>query len=324
MTSDRAILTKPLDAALGGGLALLAVGSLLILRPGWLDALRPHHLALGALLLNYPHFVASSWLVYRSPEMVRRHRWAAVGFPLILLLLCAAAVGAAPWSRLGLEAILLATSLYLAWHYTGQAWGMVASFAALEGVPPEPGERRLVRGSIRLLLVFHVVWALRVQKEFPGFAAQLNWPYVLGLGLIPLAAVLGAVGFARWSRRTGSLPPVRVWLPWAALLVWYSAMALHPRALHLVQLGHALQYLPFPLRVELNREAAAPSPDPLREAGRLALAWAAGAALVWLGPGCSGCPSARRRSPGWPRPPARACCWCSSPSRAPCARAARS
>ena len=50
MATARAILTKPLDAALGGGLALLAVGSLLVLRPGWLDALRPHHLALGALL----------------------------------------------------------------------------------------------------------------------------------------------------------------------------------------------------------------------------------------------------------------------------------
>ena len=61
-------------------------------------------------------------------------------------------------------------------------------------------------------------------------------------------------------------------------------MASHPQALHLVQLGHALQYLPFPLRVELNREIVAPSSHPRREAAWLLLAWLAAVALVWLGP----------------------------------------
>jgi hypothetical protein len=53
-----------------------------------------------------------------------------------------------------------------------------------------------------------------------------------------------------------------VLIPWAAINVWYAAMAEDVTMLFAVQLAHALQYLLFPVRIELNRRrgaVAAPS-----------------------------------------------------------------
>jgi hypothetical protein len=84
---------------------------------------------------------------------------------------------------------------------------------------------------------------------------------------VPVAAlVLGGVGLAKMRRRTGKLPPARALVAWAAIFVWYAVMARDPRAIFWIQIAHALQYLAFPIRVEINRTSAAPA----RSAGRLA------------------------------------------------------
>src|SRR6185503_15483135 len=44
---------------------------------------------------------------------------------------------------------------------------------------------------------------------------------------------------------------------WLALFVWYAVMARDPKAIFWIQIAHALQYLAFPIRVELNRTRAA-------------------------------------------------------------------
>ena len=41
-------------------------------------------------------------------------------------------------------------------------------------------------------------------------------------------------------------------IAWLAIFAWYALMARDPRALFWVQLAHALQYLAFPIRVEMN------------------------------------------------------------------------
>jgi hypothetical protein len=53
--------------------------------------------------------------------------------------------------------------------------------------------------------------------------------------------------------RTGRFPPARALIAWGAIFVWYAAMARDPRAIFWVQIAHALQYLMFPVRVEINR-----------------------------------------------------------------------
>jgi hypothetical protein len=69
-----------------------------------------------------------------------------------------------------------------------------------------------------------------------------------------VALALGAIGMGKLRRRTGRLPPSRAVVAWAAIFVWYAALFRWGLAgLFLVQLAHALQYLEFPARVELNR-----------------------------------------------------------------------
>jgi hypothetical protein len=48
------------------------------------------------------------------------------------------------------------------------------------------------------------------------------------------------------------MPPLRALVAWASLFVWYAVIARDPKALFWIQIAHALQYLAFPLRVEIN------------------------------------------------------------------------
>jgi hypothetical protein len=61
-------------------------------------------------------------------------------------------------------------------------------------------------------------------------------------------------GFLLHRRRTGRIAPLRAWIPWIAIFVWYATMArVGLAALFIVQIAHAIQYLIFPFRVEVNR-----------------------------------------------------------------------
>jgi hypothetical protein len=147
--------------------------------------------------------------------------------------------------------LLTAQNAYLAWHYTGQAWGMTATYAYLDGTSFKPVERKLIRGGLYILLVWHVTWFfhLAYDKQF-----DLTPLYNVVTLAIALALAMGLVGFGLVKARTGRLPGVRALIPWLAIFVWYAAMARWGLpALFVVQIAHALQYLIFPMRVEANR-----------------------------------------------------------------------
>src|SRR5262249_41762098 len=155
-------------------------------------------------------------------------------------------------------------SAYLAWHYTGQVWGMMASYAYLGGAGFAKIERTLIRSGLRILLVWHVTWFFYTQLRNPSHVRPV---YVLVSAATVVAFALGIGGIFRMRRRTGRFPPARALAAWLAIFVWYAVLARDPKALFWIQLAHALQYLAFPIRVEINRTAA----DRARTAGRFAL-----------------------------------------------------
>ena len=246
-----AIISPFVDTLCTGGLSLLALVPLLV--AGRSDALI---LSAGlqawvGALVNMPHFLASYRMVYRTRDSIRAHPWAAIYVPVLLLLACIGAVVAAQWTDVPVSALLTLSSTYLAWHYTGQAWGMCATFTFLDGNPFDQGERRLIRGSLIILMAWHVIWFLHL-----GYEQYVDLtPVYEGLSaLTAVAVVLGLAGFTLHKRRTGRIAPLRAWIPWIAILVWYAAMArVGLPALFIVQIAHALQYLIFPFRVEANR-----------------------------------------------------------------------
>jgi hypothetical protein len=285
--SDTAVAQKPspsilnpfLDVTCAGGLSILVFVPFLLFVEPPTSSLGERFIVLSTLI-NFPHFVASYWLLYRSKEMVLRYRVAAIWMPLALAVACAGAVLVGQSNPGYLELITLSSAGYLAWHYTGQAWGMMASYSYVEGVPFTREERVWVRGSLQVLLVFHVAWVLwySVRSDLTDPYRML---YYVGAASIPAAFLIGGIGLLRYKKRLGRTPPLRVLVPWGAICLWYGVMARGKDAIVLVQLAHALQYLPFPMRVELNSAARRTSPAPLF---RWAIGLLLGGSLLFYGP----------------------------------------
>lgn len=252
-----AIISPFVDALCTGGLSLLVLVPLLIV--GRTDVLL---VSIGAqawigALVNMPHFLASYRMVYRTRASIRQHPWAAMYVPTLLLISCIAAVYASRWTDVPISALLTISSTYLAWHYTAQAWGMMATFTHLDANPFEHRERRLIRGSLLILMAWHVTWFF-----YLGYSKYVDLTplYVSLSALTAVALVMGLAGFWLHKRRTGRIAPLRTWIPWIAIFIWYATMArVGLPALFIVQIAHAIQYLIFPFRVEVNRTRRAAS-----------------------------------------------------------------
>jgi hypothetical protein len=260
------ILSPAADLLLVGGLSLLVFIPLLLSGRSDLVIIGAGAQAWVATAVNMPHFMASYRLVYRSRESILRHKWASIYVPAILVVYTSLAVWEAQYSPVLVVILISVGSAYLAWHYTGQVWGMMASYAYLDGTRFEPRERFLVRTSLRILLAWHVTWFLYTQLRDPSMVRPAY--AVVSAGTV-VALALGGVGLSLMRMRTGRWPPARALVAWLAIFVWYAMMARDPKALFWIQIAHALQYLSFPVRVEINRTRAEPAPP--GGSGRVAL-----------------------------------------------------
>jgi len=247
-------MLSPIVDVLGvGGLSLLVFVPMLLSGRTDLLIVGAGAQAWFATLFNMPHFMASYRIIYRSREMILKHKWASLYVPLILLLYALVAIWEAQAGSQVLLIVLVAVAgAYLAWHYTGQVWGMMASYAYLEGRSLDATERLLVRTSLRILLAWHFTWFFYTYVRNPSGIRPF---YLIASAGTGVAFAIGLYGLARLRRRTGRMPPIRTLVPWLAIFVWYAVMARDPKALFWVQIAHAIQYLAFPIRVEINRTA---------------------------------------------------------------------
>jgi hypothetical protein len=307
----RAITTPFWDALLTGGLSL--VGMTLVLAAMFLFGARvtvsKSDWITLSILINATHFMASYRLLYVSRAQVLANRWSTLYVPAALLVVLV--VGATtPLRAFLFDQLLVGSAIYLAWHYTGQAWGMVASFGHATGVGFTPREGSMIRFGMRTLLVLHIL--ITTSGWFPPerWIPTATYVRIYGTSFYAVCAVaavslgVGAMGFRSARRRVGRLP-IRVVLPWAALYLWYPFWYLVPGGFLFVQLSHALQYLAFPLRVEVNRYASAAPRSAQQRRMRALLAYVglvlAGSVVLfgpilatrWLGPGWYSTPSVR-------------------------------
>ena len=261
------MLSPTLDLLCVGGLSILVFIPLLLSGRQDLLLIGAGAQALFATAINMPHFMASYRIVYRSRDMIMKHKWASMYVPGILLVYLAVALWMSQTTPVPAIVLVAVASAYLAWHYTGQVWGMMASYTYLAGQKFETVERFLVRTSLRILLVWHVTWFLYTQLRDRELVRPL---YVLISTGTVVAFVLGSIGLGLMYRRTARIPPLRAMVAWIAIFVWYAVLARDPRAIFWVQIAHAIQYLAFPIRVELNRTAQS-APSPRRVAAHMAL-----------------------------------------------------
>jgi hypothetical protein len=256
------MITPAIDVAPVGGLSIVLAAVLLATRVPFVRHTPPVAAYILTAAVVWPHFAASYRLLYATRESIRRYRKASVFFPGILLCFAAFAVVRSATTPVYVDLMSLVASVYLARHYTGQAWGMMASFSFVEGSPFTAREREVCRWSLNLLMLWQVTWALGigVADVAPALSAPARWMDARVDTVAALSFAVGLVGLGMMARRLRASPPARVIVPWLALYFWYALLRRDVGNLLFVQLAHALQYLVFPMRIEHTRQVGGAMP----------------------------------------------------------------
>ena len=215
-------------------------------------------------LINWPHFMASYRLLYLPSENIRRYPAAAIVIPSVLVGIIILSIATGDGFSDGVLFVnqnvsyflWLGAAFYLAWHYTGQAWGMVCTFSHLHNIKFLPRERFILRAGLRVLLAWHVIWGMQdLPESWLGFfyswiPGLLNWVSIVAIVLFFASIYV----FFAVRHRSGRFPTSQVVSPVISIYLWYLVLYFEPSAYVYVQLSHSLQYLIFPLRVEMNRK----------------------------------------------------------------------
>lgn len=249
-----AIATQSWDILLAGGLSILFLVPLSAVSTPFTEGILTKDFLLLSIFINYPHFLLSYRLLYKGPESVVKHPWATVHIPVILMAMVIFATAISPWNSVPVLALAFIGQFYLAWHYTGQAFGVISTFAILDGHRISPFERKLLLYNFRILLIWHVAWLLEMEGDLPVWLIDAFAFFYQAASIgAALGCFLGLGAFYSLYKRTGKRPSLRMVVPWIAIYLWYSTLAKYNGAIFWIQIFHALQYMSFPMRVEANR-----------------------------------------------------------------------
>jgi tetratricopeptide (TPR) repeat protein len=155
-----------------------------------------------ALILNYPHFMATVYRAYHTREEFAKYRV----FTLHLTLLLAATAVLTHASFRLLPWVFTLYIFWSPWHYTGQNYGLAAMFLRRSGASVTPTERRLLHWAfiasyIMLLVSFNtgpsndpIILSLGLPAKVSSLARLL-----LGMAF----AALGSAAYFRLVRERG-------------------------------------------------------------------------------------------------------------------------
>ncbi len=213
-------------------------------------------------LINWPHFMVSYAVLYRDKSHWRKYPAATWGIPALLVAALAFGlqlilVGELTYANNFGYLMFMVAAFYLAWHYTGQVWGVMMTGAMLSGLTLSKIERIIFRSSLRILLLWHVIWGLQMTGDFPYLAALRHEALMWGANGLAILGLLTGTGVLAWRWYQRRFLPELFWGPWFTIHLWYLVLWLEPTFAVFVQLSHALQYLIFPAKVEMSRVAIA-------------------------------------------------------------------
>lgn len=208
--------------------------------------------------ISYPHFVASYFLFYKQPGILRRARFTAFLLPLALILI----LGISVFLRLDkwMTAFGHAGLAFLYWHYSKQSFG--ASIWLMHGeargqMLPIPKQILLVT-CLALACSGYVTTVSQpsVVQAFGMYLFPFDWPeaMIISIQAIANCCVLFSLGFGVFqSYRHGSWSSlVYGAIPLAALWSWVEPSMQTPWIMLALPVFHGLQYLPFAFRVWSN------------------------------------------------------------------------
>lgn len=244
-------------------------------------------------LINWPHFMVSYKVLYVDHRDLKKHSMAMLYVPLVLVLAWCLAfywvitgqvVKANNYSYL----VWVVAAFYLAWHYVGQTWGLVSLGILQSGCPIHASELKVLRISLKVMVGWHVVWAMQQLGDIPvlvDFKSSTAMTVANGLAVASLLVCLTV--FVQIYKRVGNLPE-KVWAPFVLLYLWYFTFWAQPVFALFIQLSHALQYLIFPAKIHVAKHFEKLNSDRCSDASlkgpwrRLALTYMLCVALGWL------------------------------------------
>lgn len=261
------IVSETVDFWMTGGLSVLTMLGLLLLA---FTTGEPSRNALGAIggmivfqaLINWPHFIGAYGLLYRSTSQIKKYQTATIWVPVVLVLILFGATSVGDLKngvvfKVNYDIaylIWIIAAFYLAWHYAGQAWGLIASFSFLSETEYRGRERQLIRWGVKTLIIWHVIWGA---EDLPvSWLMGLHGALSVAQNLVNVVCIVNFLigSFIWWSiyQRQHRLDR-RILAVWLSIYLWYLVLYFSPDAYPFIQLSHALQYLIFPLRVEMNK-----------------------------------------------------------------------
>ena len=289
----RYFVNAPVDLLAMGGLSILAWA---VLRATTSGERTDDVITLGiqlAWIVNWPHFAATSYRLYQSPEHVAQYPFTARVLPWLI----GAGIGAAlllpntfaPWW----------VKVFLVWspyHFSGQTFGVTMLYARRCGWPVDASLRRALQAFIYGTFLVGTVGAetWETGSEWYGVVYPTlglpGWTVTVATWLMYGGLVAVVVKFATVARSRRRWPPLILLIPAAAQYVWFIGGASWLTFAEFVPLFHSAQYLLIAWSMHLHEaretdgDTARPRFIAVRTARFALVNFAGGAVMFWALP----------------------------------------
>jgi hypothetical protein len=256
-----------LDAAVIGGFSIILFLALRLLFDG---TSRPAAVIQAAvtlsLFVNYPHFSATLYRLYQSPDNVRQFPVTALVVP--VLIICA--VAACMWQPDWVAPYFL--MLFLVWspfHYSGQTIGITMLYARRGNVEIGRWQRLALSAFVysTFIVSFTHAYSLKSMVRYGISIPLIQVPGWFDAFMIAVMCA-GAAAFLyftySWARAQRRMPPAIIALPALTQFVWFMPGVQSIMFYEFIPLFHSLQYLyiawAMQIGLRVNQSPAARTP----------------------------------------------------------------
>jgi hypothetical protein len=283
----------PVDFAVIGGLSLAVFAALHLLE---LRGRTPHGIWLAAWLawaVNWPHFSATNYRLYRSRSTASQYPFTAFGVP---LLVAAGVAGCYAWPDVLAPAFVKLFLLWSPYHFSAQSFGLSLLYARRAGVAYGRLERAALSAFVYSTFVTAVLQTEDASRPRAYFGLQiprLGVPAWFGTASAWAVYVFAVLFLAAWlgaRARTRRRLPLILLLPAFTQFVWYLPGGVAPGFNEFVPFFHSLQYLYVAWALQLReRRDVLPDAPAAPFVARETLHWSVvnfwgGVALFWMLP----------------------------------------
>ncbi len=248
-------VSKPVDVIVMGGASMMLFAVLWMIDA---SARTSTVISLGATLvwiINYPHFSATSYRLYRSPANIRQYPLTAYAVPVLLM---AGAILSLRSPGVVAPFFVKFFQIWSPYHFSGQTFGIGMLYARRTGVTVRPYERNALRWFIFSTYISLIATIETGQRQYQFFGVQypaLGIPPVISTVALVAMYALGAAVIALFIVKPAVRREPIAWmtlLPAATQFVWFGLGQRLPSFAEFIPAFHSAQYLLIAWSVHLK------------------------------------------------------------------------